>query len=186
MKKWLFGFIVSCIVVFSMTTTAVAQNKHKTLIVYYSLTGNTDFLAKTLQKKTDADLFRIETLLPYPTERSELMKTIKKEQETKKFPVLKSLPQNLDTYDQIFIGGPVWFSTVPPPVLSLLKQIDFKGKKVAPFCTCGSKAGKFFSHFKKQVKNAKLVEGLELCNPKTKNPEILDESLNAWLNKINK
>ncbi len=183
-KKWLFGLFIGCMLVFSMSTNAADVIDKKTLIVYFSLTGNTDYLAKVIQNKTNADIYRIRVKTPYPIERADLLKRVKKEQDTGNYPDLKSLPNNIDAYDQILIGSPVWFRSVSTPISSLLKQVDFKAKKVAAFCTCGSKSGNFFSDFKKQAKNVTILQGFELCRFHEKKDEILNEALDVWLKKI--
>ncbi len=167
--------------VMPLTGNAADKTPQKVLIIYYSKTGNTEYIARELQKKTGADVFRIETVNTYPTEYTVMTEVAKKEKETGNLPALKKLPANLASYDLILVGSPVWWYTVSTPVMSLLEQVDFQGKKVAPFSTHGGGLGNFFTDFKKQAKNATVLEGFDVFKPKDKSEVVISESLDAWL-----
>ena len=62
----------------------------------------------------------------------------KKEMETGAVPAVKPLKANLDDYDVVFLGYPVWFGTYARPIAGLVKDVDFKDKTVVTFCTFGS------------------------------------------------
>lgn len=187
MKKWLNGLFLGCLACMPLAGhTAGGKASPKVLILYFSLTGNTDYMAQELQKKTGADMFRVETVNPYPAERPAMTEVPKKELETGTLPALKKLPANLASYDLILVGSPVWWYTVSTPVMSLLKQVDFQGKKVAPFCTHGGGLGTFFPDFKKQAKNAVVLQGYDVYKPKDKSAIVIQESLDTWLGSIMK
>lgn len=186
MKKWLFSLFFGCLAIMPAITSADNHTPPKTLIVYFSQTGNTDYIARELQKKTGADIFRIETVTPYPAEYKTMTSMVKEEQETGKLPALKRLPEKIATYDLILVGSPVWWYTVSTPVMSMLKQIDFQGKKAAAFCTHGGNPGTFFTDFQKQAKNAVVLDGYEIYKPQNKAPVVISESLDTWLGTLQK
>ncbi|MDE6494514.1 MAG: NAD(P)H-dependent oxidoreductase [Bacteroidales bacterium] len=116
-----------------------AQNeKSRMLIVYYSYSGNTQTLAKEIQKATGADLFEIKTVEAYPEEYQAVVDQAKKEIADRVRPAIQALPENLEDYDVVFVGSPNWWSTIAPPVSTLLSKVNLKGKTVVPFITHGS------------------------------------------------
>lgn len=154
------------------------------LIIYYSHTGTTKYIAEKLSEKTGGDLFRIETVKTYPAEYSALTEEAKKELQESDLPALKKGPPDMSSYELILIGSPVWWYTVATPVMSFLKQTDFKGKKVAAFCTHEGGIGKYFSHFKEQARNAVVLEGLDLYKPKQARKGEVDKTLDSWLGRL--
>ena len=116
----------------------------KGLIVYYSGAGNTDFIARKLQQKTGADIFRPETVKPSPKDNPARTRVPERELETGQLPALKKVPADLSTYDLILVGTPVWWYTVSTPAMSFWKQAELNNKKVAVFCTYESGPGNTF------------------------------------------
>jgi flavodoxin len=153
-------------------------------IIYYSHTGITKSIAEKIREKTGGDVFEIETVRTYPSEYTALTEEAKRELQTGDLPALKKNPPNISSYDLILVGGPVWWYTVPTPVMSFLRLADFAGKNVAAFCTHEGGVGKFFPHFKKQVLNAFVLDGLDLYKPQHTIKGEVDKSLASWLDKL--
>lgn len=165
-------------------STATGTRRIKMLIIYYSHTGTTKYIAEKLSEKTGGDLFRIETVKTYPSEYSALTEEAKRELQEGDLPALKKGPPDMSSYDLILVGGPVWWYTVATPVMSFLKQADFKGKRVSAFCTHEGGIGKYFPHFKEQAKNAVVLEGLDLYKPRQARKGEVDKALDTWLVKL--
>lgn len=110
----------------------------KYLVLYYSQTGTTKAVAEELQKQLGADIDSIVPEEPYAGSYDQTIERGRQERESGATPALKPLNVNPDDYDVIFIGYPVWFGTYALPVASLVKDYDFAGKTVVPFCTFGS------------------------------------------------
>ncbi len=110
----------------------------KYLVLYYSQTGTTKALAEHLQKELGADIDSITVENPYDGTYEETIERSRQERESGFVPTLNPLNVNLDDYDVIFLGYPIWFGTYAPPVAGLLSGYDFAGKKIVPFCTFGS------------------------------------------------
>jgi flavodoxin len=170
----------------SAYSTGTGTGRTKMLIIYYSHTGTTKYIAEKLSEKTGGDLFRIETVKTYPGQYSALTEEAKRELQEGDLPALKKGPPDMSSYDLILVGGPVWWYTVATPVMSFLKQADFKGKKVAAFCTHEGGIGKYFPHFKEQAKNAVVLEGLDLYKPRQAKKGEVDKALDSWLGKLQK
>jgi flavodoxin len=161
----------------------MTENGPKVLIVYYSHTGITKGVAEGIQGKTGGDVVVIETVKTYPSEYSTLIEEAKKELQKNDLPELKKDPPDMLPYDLVLVGGPVWWYTVSTPVMKFLSLADFAGKKVAAFCTHEGGIGKIFQHFKKQARNAVVLDGLDLFKPQTRKGET-DKALDSWLDKL--
>lgn len=122
-----------------LSTQVSAQNldKSKVLIAYYSLSGNTKEIAQQIQKETNGDLFNIELKTPYPSNYDDQTKLAKEELKNGTLPPLKSKVENIDKYDIVFIGTPVWWGTASTPVRTFVSENNLTGKKVIPFITHG-------------------------------------------------
>jgi flavodoxin len=84
------------------------------------------------------------------------------------------------------IGSPVWWYTLLAPMMSFLSRCDFKEKTVITFATHGGGLGNFFSDFRKYIRNAKVIDGIDFENVSGEESEILDEKILNWLNKLKK
>ena len=111
---------------------------NKQLVLYYSQTGSTKAVAEEIRKMLDTDIEVIELENPYTGTYDETLQRVRKERESGNLPKLKSLKADLSKYEVIYLGYPIWFGTYALPIASLVKENDFEGKKIVPFCTFGS------------------------------------------------
>jgi len=116
-------------------TTSFAQKK---LVLYYSETGTTEKVAQELQKQLNADIECIEPVKPYSGNFQETIQRGQREMQSGELPELKPLKSKIANYDVIFLGYPIWFGTYAVPIATLVKNNDFAGKTIVPFCTFGS------------------------------------------------
>ena len=122
-------------------TAASCCNKSeapKTLVLYYSLTGNTKVVAEEIANRLGADIEEIVCVNPYDTNFQACIQRCMQEREQGVIPDIQPVKADLSQYDIIFIGYPVWFGTYAPPVAKFLLNEDLSGKKIVPFCTFGS------------------------------------------------
>lgn len=116
----------------------------KTLVVYYSATGNTENVAKTIATATDGDLFELEPAEPYNdadldwTDDNSRVVREHDNPDERDIALVKSTVENWDEYDTIFIGYPIWWGIAAWPVDSFVEANDFTGKTVIPFATSSS------------------------------------------------
>lgn len=135
----------------------------KTLVAYYSYSGNTRTVAQQIQKATGADIFEIEVKNAYPSDYQALLDRAKKEINNNGKPVLKSMPKDLAQYDVIFVGSPNWWSTIAPPVATFLSNGNFSGKTIVPFVTHGGGGmAQCETNAKKLCPQAKMLKGLAI------------------------
>ena len=136
----------------------------KTLVAYFSATGTTARAAERLAKAIDADLHEIRPKVPYtkkdldwtdPRSRSTLEMKDKSSR-----PEIESRVENMDQYDTIYVGFPIWWYVAPTIINTFLESYDLSGKTVIPFATSGgSGMGSTNQALAPSCKGAKLLEG---------------------------
>ena len=99
--------------------------------------GNTEFVAREIQKNLGGDLFAIETVQEYPGSHDSLLEFAYNEKSDNARPELSTHIENLDGYDYIFIGYPNWNADLPMPLYTFFDEYDFSGKTIIPFVTHG-------------------------------------------------
>ena len=159
----------------------LTANLGKTLVVYYSLTGHTKDIAMQIQSLTNADLYEIkpkEEIKQGPA----LYLTSKKQISSGNYPEIVNDFPNVEEYDTIFVGSPIWWYTAAPVVLEFLKEFDFQNKNVVPFSTQGSNYGTYFEDFKAKAKNANILKGESFNNMDSKYNEQVKNKIIEWLN----
>jgi len=115
------------------------QNKpQKALVLYYSQNGATKAVAEALASALDADIEAVVPVKPYDGDFAATIARCQEEMAAGELPELEPIKADLSAYDVVFIGYPVWFGTMAPPVTALVSSLDLAGKKVVPFCTFGS------------------------------------------------
>lgn len=100
--------------------------------------GNLEYTAGVIQQTTGGDLLRIETVDQYPLDHETLVAQAADEQDQEARPELASQIENVDQYDTILLGYPIWWGEAAWPVNQFVKNNDFTGKTVIPFATSAS------------------------------------------------
>lgn len=122
-----------------LTAVSCGQKKDaKVLVLYYSQTSNTEQVAKEIATKLNADIEALTVTNPYDGDFQATIARCMQEREQGVLPEVNPIAANLDDYDVIFLGYPVWFGTYAPPVAAWLSSVDLSGKTIVPFCTFGS------------------------------------------------
>lgn len=99
--------------------------------------GNVQFAAQIIARETGADLFRIETVEPYPLVHDVLVDQAAQEQDDHFRPTLADHLPDLSAYDTILLGYPNWWADLPMALYTFLEQTDLSGKTVIPFTVHG-------------------------------------------------
>ena len=113
------------------------EEENSTVVVDGKVLGNTQYVAQIIQENTGADLFRIEAEMPYPLEHETLVDQAAEEQDSNARPAIKDQIDDLDQYDTVFLGYPIWWSDLPMILYTFLEEYDLSGKTVVPFSTHG-------------------------------------------------
>ena len=126
------------------TTENTSTGYGKTLVVYYSATGNTKDVAEKIAKITDGNLFEIEPIEPYTdddldwTNDDSRVSREHDDESLRDVELVSKYVENWDSYDIVYIGYPIWWGIAAWPVDNFVKDNDFTGKTVIPFCTAAS------------------------------------------------
>ena len=110
--------------------------KNDMLIAYYSWHGNTRKIAKLIQRETGGTLFEIEPAQPYTSDYRAAVAQAKEEIQAGFRPELKAMPEST-SYTVVFLGTPIWWHTMAPPLASFIDRFDLTSKSVVPFHTHG-------------------------------------------------
>ncbi len=116
------------------------KEENKMLVVYFSATGTTKSLAETIAETADADIFEIVPKVPYTSEDLNYNSDCRansEQQDDSARPEFEPVSVNIDDYDTIFIGYPIWWGTMPKIINTFLETYDMSGKTIMPFCTSG-------------------------------------------------
>ena len=163
-----------------------AQTGKQMLVTYFSWSGSTKNLAEEIQRQTNADIYRIEPLVPYTDDYQTLAYQISnKEKEENARPALKDTLSTLNDYDIIFVGCPVWWFDAPMIIHSFLecKDYHFEGKTIIPFCThAGSGLSSTISSIEKICTGATVLDGLAIAGTTVqKNPDEAAKLVEDWI-----
>lgn len=152
----------------------------KTLVAYFSASGQTANLAKTLAGVTGGDLFEIVPETAYTAADLDWMD--KKSRSTiemkdpKSRPAIAGKVADMTQYDTVFVGFPIWWYQAPRIIETFLESYDFSGKTVIPFATSGgSGMGKTNEKLAPSCPGAKLLHG------KVFNSYSSKADLSAWI-----
>lgn len=160
-----------------------ANTSASRVIVDGELYGSVEYMAKIIEKNTDADVFEIQPLESYGNDFGTVADRALNEQENGILPELLNHIENLDQYDTIFVGYPVWWYDMPQMMYSFFDEYDFSGKTIIPF---NSHGGSGFSGSVQEIAelepNANVrTDGLTISRTVMASSE---ENIVNWLDKI--
>ena len=150
------------------------------LVAYFSASGVTAKVAETLSEAIGADLYEIEPAVPYT--KKDLNWMDQKSRSTVEMndpasrPAIAGMRDNMEDYDTVFVGFPIWWYVAPHIINTFLESYDLTGKTIVPFATSGgSDMGKTNEKLIPSCTGAKLIEG------KVFNHSASHEELAAWV-----
>jgi flavodoxin len=197
MKKAAYVLLGGVVIMMTMMTSDVsAKDPGMVLIAYFSRAGenynvghlkvgNTAVMAGYIHERlSGSDIFQIEPVVPYPDKYDECTKIAKKEQHENARPAVKTHIADINKYDVIYIGYPIWWGTMPQIVCTFFEGYDLSGKTIIPFCTNeGSGFGSSVNDLKKKCPKSKFLDGLAVRGSGVKKAQ---KEVNAWIDKTMK
>lgn len=171
------------------------ETVNKTLIAYFSLAdivpegadafsqatpsvGNTEFAAIEIQNQVGGDLFAIHTVQNYPVNHQECSAIAEEEMRSDARPELSGHVENMEQYDTVYIGYPIWWYMEPMAIRTFLEEYDFTGKTVIPFCTTlGAGIGESEENIASLAGGATVLEGITLRTGR----QDMSEDISSWL-----
>lgn len=150
----------------SVPTDSADANEENVLIAYFSKTGNTEEIANEIQSLTGGYLFKIETVAPYPEDYTETTEVAQQELNDSARPEISRTVENMEQYEVIYLGYPIWWGNAPMAVYTFLESYDLSGKTIVPFCTSGgTQIEESIPMLEEACAKAKLLEGFTANDP---------------------
>ncbi len=151
----------------------------KKLVAYFSVSGTTRKVAEIIAEAGDCDLYEITPKVSYTRDDLDWMNKKSRssvEMSDKKFrPEMAGADIEMDAYDEIILGFPIWWYVAPTIVNTFLEKYDFTGKKIILFATSGGSGfGKTVAELQPSAPGAEIVEG-KLLNGMT------DQQISDWV-----
>lgn len=153
----------------------------KTMVIYYSQTGQSKRIAEMAAEKLHADLAEIKTVRTYDEDMWKADAQAKAERNAGKFPELEGALPEITSYDTVILGGPVWGQTISNPMLAYMRKTDFSDKTVLSFWTFYDHDENYNGDMKREAKGARVMDGLSLPRAITENPKKLRSALDRWI-----
>lgn len=155
-------------------------NANSTLVAYFSATGNTEEIAQHLQTILGASLYEIIPAKPYSDDDLDYnasdCRANQEQNDPSVRPAIDGSVENMDGYDVILLGYPIWWGKAPRIISTFLESYDFTGKTIVPFCTSGSSGiGGSAEHLTVLAADATWLEGARF------NPGATQDEVAAWV-----
>ena len=185
---WSFGLIALVLAAGSFLLSprsahAAALEGQKILIVYFSKTNNTRTVAQQIQTLTGGDILELKTVQQYPDDHNATVDIAIRERRTDARPELATVfPENIEDYDIIFVGYPVWEYTMPMAFFTFFDKYKFAGKTIVPFSThLGSRLAGGPQDIVALCPQATILEGLAIRGP---NASSAGKDVQKWLQQL--
>jgi len=156
----------------------------KILVAYYSLTGNTQFVAEHIASELNADIEELKPIKDLdPNSGSKYfwggMKATMKSK-----PKLEDLKFNPLNYDLVIIGTPVWAWNISPPVRSYCSEFDLKDRKIALFTSSDGNGIKAMSRFKSFIEDSEIIGEYRFISPLSEDSDKAKENATEWVKQL--
>lgn len=147
----------------------------KTLVAYFTYSGNAKKVAERVADIAGADLFEIKPEIPYSDDYQTCVDAARKELKENARPALAGKVEDINQYDTIILGFPNWCRTCPMPVLSFVEDYDLSGKKIYSFVTNGGGGcGNSTEDIKKSAEGAIVTDAVD-------GNHLSDSQIKEWL-----
>jgi flavodoxin len=167
---------------FGSTRAQAQAARSRVLVAYFTRTGNTRLIATQIARARGATLFPIVPSVPYPEDYRAQVAQAEDERQRGYEPPLKATVPDLQSYETVFLGFPVWGETAPAIIRSFLSRHDLSGKTLVPFITHGGYGvGSSLAVLADHAPRARMVEGFsKRCDQER---ETLEE-VTKWLENV--
>ena len=162
------------------------DNKRK-IVIYHSYSGHTKMIANLIKKKLNCDILELEPKYEFSSDYDEVVKEYQNNEKDKSIVEIKDINIDLDNYDEIIIGSPVWWYSVTPVIRCFLKENNLEGKVVVPFATNAGWLGRTFKEIEELCKNSDVKNEMNIVFKSYSDDLVttMDE-INNWIKNLNK
>ncbi|MGC9367208.1 MAG: flavodoxin family protein [bacterium] len=154
------------------------------VIIFYSLEGNTRLIAQTIAQTIRGDIVELKPLKKYASKGFLKFFAGGKDVLLKKTPPLETYQLDLNHYQLLILGAPVWAGSYAPPLKTFFQQQLIEQKNIALFCCCSGSCGKTFDNIKAEMPQNNFVGEICLFDPLKKNRESQVEQAKKWIKNI--
>lgn len=155
----------------------------KSLVLYFSATNNTEQIAKYIKEVTNSDIIEITPKEEYTSNdlnyNNNNSRANKEQNDDKARPEIANTDLELDDYEVIYLGYPIWWGKEPKIILTLLDNYNLEGKTIIPFCTSGS------SEIETSIKDLRKYNSkLNILDGKRFSSSVSEADVENWINSI--
>ena len=155
------------------------------LIVYFSYTGNTEKIAKMIQKKLNCDILKLNPVVPYSTDYQTVVDEEQNNDSSGKIVEIEKIDKDLSKYNEIILGTPVWWYSIAPVVRTFLKENDLEGKTIIPFATNAGWLGRTFKEIESLCSNSSVKNEMNIVFESYSDKLVTKiEDINNWIDKL--
>lgn len=157
----------------------------KTLLVFFSYTGNTKIIADMIKDKLNCDILEIKTVIPYSEDYDTVVNDEQNSEASNHLPEIQNIDIDLSQYEKIILGTPVWWYRPVPAIRTFLTQNNLSGKIIKPFATNAGWLGKTFKEIKLLCPNSKVEEGMNIVFQSYSDKLVTKEQdINSWIENL--
>lgn len=163
----------------SDSSTEGSAANEAALVVYFSRTGNTAAVAEEIREQIGADAFEIVPVEAYSDDYDAVTEAAQEEQRTNARPAIRDSVDDMEQYETIYIGYPIWWGDMPMILYTFFDTYDFSGKTIRPFCTSGgSGLSQTVEAIRDLEPDATVTEGLHIRDAED---DQMSSEVTAWL-----
>lgn len=152
------------------------------LIVYFSYTGNTRMIANKIRDKLNCDILEIKTVIPYSSDYETVVNDEQNSESSTKLPDILDIELDLNKYDEIILGTPVWWYRAAPAIRTFLTKNNLSNKVIKPFATNAGWLGRTFKEITNLCPNSQVEPGMNIVFESYSNNLVTSEQeIDSWL-----
>lgn len=153
----------------------------KILVVYFSYTGNTRKIANLIKEKLTCDILELKPVTSYSTDYQTVVDEEQRLEGSNHMPEIQDINIDLESYDTVVIGTPVWWYREAPVVRTFLNKYDLSGKNIYLFATNAGWLGKTFIELQKECKGNIISTQNIVFESYSDKLVINDVEINNWI-----
>ena len=155
------------------------------LIVYFSYTGNTKMIAEKIKEKLNCDILEIKTVIPYSSDYDTVVNDEQNGEASNHLPEIQEINVDLNKYDEIILGTPVWWYRSAPAIRTFLTKNNLKGKTIKPFATNAGWLGRTFKEIEKLCPDSNVESGMNIVfESYSDNLVTKEQDIDNWINTL--
>ncbi len=155
------------------------------LVVFFSYTNNTRKIANKIKNKLNCDMLEIKTVIPYSDDYQSVVDDEQNGEKSNHLPEIQNLNFDVNKYDEIILGTPVWWYRPVPAIRTFLTKNNLAGKIIKPFATNAGWLGKTFKEIKALCPNSDVKDGMNIVFESYSDKLVTSKKeIGEWINSL--